>query len=162
MLTEALKVNVPIAPFNGGMFVESDLTTVLEQLTIPLGVATQVVDYLLEEGLDVWVYSGGNWYLRRLDAPHVAHEQQTVQFAPSVVDDLHSVLNGAVKIVGVTDDTQRMARSDAELRRRVGRIRFCLMFTALLHRFHSPGREQGHGCANGLELFSVFPPARSR
>ncbi len=120
MLAEALKLKVPIVAFNGGMFVESDLTTVLEQLTIPLGVATQVVDYLLQEGLDVWVYSGGNWYVRRLEAPHVAHEQQTVQFAPSVVDDLHSVLNGAVKIVGVTDDTQRMTRSDAELRRRVG------------------------------------------
>ena len=120
MLTEALKLTVPIAAFNGGMFVESDLTTVLEQLTIPLGVAIQVVDYLLQEGLDVWVYSGGNWYLRRLDAPHVAHEQQTVQFAPSVVSELHSVLNGAVKIVGVTDDAQLMAHSDTELRRRVG------------------------------------------
>ena len=120
MLTEALKLKAPIAAFNGGMFVESDLTTVLEQLTIPVGVATQVVDYLLQEGLDVWVYTGGNWYLRRLDAPHVTHEQQTVQFAPSVVDELHGVLNGVVKIVGVTDDMQLMARSDAELRRHVG------------------------------------------
>src|SRR5215471_18590000 len=120
MLTEALKVKVPIAAFNGGMFVESDLTTVLEQLTIPLGVATQAVDYLLQAGLDVWVYSGGNWYVRRLDAPHVAHEQQTVQFAPSVVGELHSVLNVAVKIVGITDDTQLIARSETELRRRVG------------------------------------------
>src|SRR5215510_13301459 len=120
MLTEALNLTVPIAAFNGGMFVESDLTTVLEQLTIPLGVATQVVDYLLQEGLDVWVYSGGNWYLRRLDAPHVAHEQQTVQFAPSVVDELYSVLNGAVKIVGVSDNDQLVARSESELRRLVG------------------------------------------
>src|SRR5215475_11294259 len=120
MLAEALQLKVPIAAFNGGMFVESDLTTVLEQLTIPLGIATQVVDYLLHEGLDVWVYSGGNWYVRRLDAPHVAHEQQTVQFAPSVVDELHSVLNGPVKIAGVTDDTPLMARSEAELRRQVG------------------------------------------
>src|SRR5215831_5108534 len=120
MLTEALKLKVPITAFNGGMFVESDLTTIIEQLPIPVGVATEVVDYLLREGLDAWVYSGGNWYLRRPDAPHVAHEQQTVQFAPSVVDELHSVLNGAVKIVGVTDDTQRIARSEAELRRRFG------------------------------------------
>src|SRR5215831_8273479 len=74
MLAEALKLKGPFAAFNGGVFIEPDLTTVLEQLTIPLGVATQVVDYLLREELDVWVYSGGNWYLRRLDAPHVAHE----------------------------------------------------------------------------------------
>jgi Cof subfamily protein (haloacid dehalogenase superfamily)/beta-phosphoglucomutase family hydrolase len=120
MLTKALRLKVPFAAFNGGVFIESDLTTVLEQLPIPLGVATQVIDYLLQEGLDAWVYSGGNWYLRRLDAPHVVHEQQAVQFAPSGVNDLHSVLNGAVKIVGVTDDMQRMARSESELRLRVG------------------------------------------
>jgi Cof subfamily protein (haloacid dehalogenase superfamily)/beta-phosphoglucomutase family hydrolase len=119
-LAEALKLTGPIAAFNGGMIVESDITTVLEELPIPLGVATQVVDYLLREGLDVWVYRGGNWYLRRLGAPHVAHEQQTVQFAPSVVDDLHSVLNGAVKIVGVSDDAQLVARSESEMRRLVG------------------------------------------
>lgn len=117
-LIRELGLKVPFAAFNGGLFIESDLTTVLEELTIPLGIATQVVDYLLQEGLDAWVYSGGNWYLRRLDAPHVAHEQQVVQFAPTVVDDLHSVLNGAVKIVGVSDDTQRTARGEAELRRR--------------------------------------------
>src|SRR5215475_2183431 len=99
MLTEALKLKAPIAAFNGGMFVEPDLTTVLEELSIPVGVASQMVDYLLQEGLDVWVYSGGNWYLRRLDAPHVAHEQQTVQFAPSVVNEFQGVLNGVVKIV---------------------------------------------------------------
>jgi Cof subfamily protein (haloacid dehalogenase superfamily)/beta-phosphoglucomutase family hydrolase len=120
MLTEALKLKGPVAAFNGGMIVESNLTTVLEELPIPLGVATQVVDYLLKEGLDVWVYSGGDWYLRRLDAPHVAHEQQTVQFAPSVVDDIHSPLSGAVKIVGVSDDAQLVARSESELRRLVG------------------------------------------
>src|SRR5215471_14672240 len=120
MLIEALKLKVPIAAFNGGVFVESDLTTMIEQLPIPVGVATEVVDYLLREGLDAWVYSGGSWYVRRLDAPHVAHEQHTVQFAPSVVDDLHSILNGAVKIVGVSDDTRRIARSEAELRTRVG------------------------------------------
>src|SRR5262252_6969565 len=52
MLTEALKLKVPVAAFNGGMFVESDLTTIIEQLTIPVGVATEVVNYLLQEGLD--------------------------------------------------------------------------------------------------------------
>jgi Cof subfamily protein (haloacid dehalogenase superfamily)/beta-phosphoglucomutase family hydrolase len=120
MLIQALKLKVPIAAFNGGMFIKPDLTTVIEELLIPVGVATQVVDYLLKEGLDAWVYSSENWYLRRLDAPHAAHEQQTVQFSPSVVDDLHSVLNGVVKIVGVSDDAQLIARAESELRRHVG------------------------------------------
>jgi hypothetical protein len=37
-----------------------------------------------------------------------------------VVNDLHSVLNGAVKIVGVSDDAQLIARAESELRHRVG------------------------------------------
>jgi Cof subfamily protein (haloacid dehalogenase superfamily)/beta-phosphoglucomutase family hydrolase len=120
MLTKALKLTGPIAAFNGGITLESDLTTVREQLPIPVGVGTQVIDYLFQKGLDAWVYTAEGWYLRRPDAPHVAHEQQTVQFAPSIVNDLYSVLNGALKIVGVSDDAQRTARSESELRRLVG------------------------------------------
>jgi hydroxymethylpyrimidine pyrophosphatase-like HAD family hydrolase len=43
-----------------------------------------------------------------------------VQFAPTVVDDLGGVLDGAAKIVGVSDDRPLVARCEAELRRRVG------------------------------------------
>ena len=46
MLTQELKITTPIAAFNGGMLVESDLTTVIEQRTLPLGVAREVVDFL--------------------------------------------------------------------------------------------------------------------
>jgi Cof subfamily protein (haloacid dehalogenase superfamily)/beta-phosphoglucomutase family hydrolase len=120
MLVEPLHLNTPIAAFNGGLLIKPDLTTVLEQRTLPLAVAGEVVDYLLAAGLDAWVYRGNDWYLRSVDAPHVAREQATVQFAPTVIADLHGVLNGAVKIVGVSDDGALVARCEAELRQRVG------------------------------------------
>jgi Cof subfamily protein (haloacid dehalogenase superfamily) len=120
MLTGPLRLEDPIAAFNGGMFVRPDLTTVLKQCTLPLDVAREVVDYLLSAGLDVWVYRGAEWFIRKADAPHVAREQRTVQFAPKVIDDLGTVLDGAVKIVGVSDDGPLVARCEAELRRRVG------------------------------------------
>jgi Cof subfamily protein (haloacid dehalogenase superfamily) len=120
MLTEPLRLEEPIAAFNGGIFVQPDLTTVLRQHTLPLEVAKKVVDFLLSAGLDVWVYRGAEWFIREIDAPHVAHEQSTVRFAPTVIDDLGKVLDGAVKIVGVSDDAPLVARSAAELRRRVG------------------------------------------
>ena len=120
MLIEPLKLVTPIAGFNGGMFVMPDLTTVLEQRTLPLAVASEVVDYLLQAGVDVWVYRGADWFIRDPQAPHVAREQRTVQFEPTVIQDLHAVLDGAVKVVGVSDDSSRVARCEAELRRRVG------------------------------------------
>lgn len=120
MLTGPLRLEDPIAAFNGGMFVRPDLTTVLRQHTLPLEVAREVVDFLLPAGLDVWVYRGAEWFIREIDAPHVAREQSTVQFPPKVIDNLGLMLDGAVKIVGVSDDGPLVARCEAELRSRVG------------------------------------------
>ncbi|HXX69144.1 MAG TPA: Cof-type HAD-IIB family hydrolase [Polyangiaceae bacterium] len=120
MLTEPLTLDQPIAAFNGAMFVQPDLETLLEQHTLPVAVASEVLDHLRLAGCDVWVYRGAGWFVRNVDAPHVAREQSTVQFAPTVVDDLRRVLDGAVKIVGVSDDQPLVARCEDELRRRVG------------------------------------------
>jgi len=120
MLVEPLKLKGPIAAFNGGMIVAPDLTTVIQQCTLPLAVAREVLDTLLHEGLDVFVYRGADWFIRNRDAPHVAFEQRTVQFEPTIVSDLRSVIDGAVKIVGVSDDGPLVIRCEAELRRRVG------------------------------------------
>jgi len=120
MLVEPLRLTTPIAAFNGGMVVQPDLVTVLEQCTLPLAVANEVADYLLGADIDVWVYRGPDWFIRDASAPHVAREQATVRFAPTVITDVRSVLDGAVKIVGVSDDTVRLERCEADLRARVG------------------------------------------
>lgn len=120
MLVEPLGLTSPVAAFNGGMFVEPDLKTLIEQRTLPLAVAREVLDYLLGAALDVWVYRGVDWCIRDAGAPYVAREQATVRFAPIVVRDLAGVLEGAVKIVGISDDRPRVARCEAELRHRVG------------------------------------------
>jgi Cof subfamily protein (haloacid dehalogenase superfamily) len=120
MLVEPLHLKEPIAAFNGGLFVKPDLSTVLEQRTLSPAVAREVVAYLSEARLDVWVYCGSDWFIRDTRAPHVAHEQATVRFAPAVIRDLGVVLDRAVKIVGVSDDRPLVAHCEAELRRRVG------------------------------------------
>jgi Cof subfamily protein (haloacid dehalogenase superfamily) len=119
MLVEPLGLTTPIAAFNGGLFVKPDLTTVIEQRTLPLAVAGDVVEQLLRAGLDAWIYRGADWFVRDAGAPHVAREQATVQFAPTVRRDLDGVLEGAVKIVGVSDDRALVARTEAALRERV-------------------------------------------
>jgi Cof subfamily protein (haloacid dehalogenase superfamily) len=120
MLIEPLRLTTPIAAFNGGMFVKPDMATVLEELTLPSGVATEVATRLLAAGLDVWVYRGNDWFIRDRSAPHVAREQETVQFAPTLTSDLNGVLDQPVKIVGVGDDLELVARCEHELRRSLG------------------------------------------
>ncbi len=120
MLVEPLRLELPLAAFNGGIFVQPDLITVIEQRTLPPAVAGEVVDHLLGAGLDVWVYRGADWLIRNASAPHVANEQATVQFAPTVTGDLGRTLDGVVKIVGVSDDRSLVIRCEAELRQGVG------------------------------------------
>src|ERR687891_2385733 len=52
MLFDALDLDTPIAGFNGGLFVERDLT-ILAQKTVPSDVARQAIDLIREHGLDV-------------------------------------------------------------------------------------------------------------
>src|SRR6476619_3204526 len=64
MLFDALKLDTPIAGFNGGLFVERDLT-ILEQKTVPADVARQAIELMREHGLDTWVYSGNDWLITK-------------------------------------------------------------------------------------------------
>src|SRR5678815_1082400 len=99
-LVDRLRLTKPVAAFNGGMYVKPDLTTVLSQRVIASTVAARAVDYLLDEGLDVWVYRGADWFVRDPHAFRVARESHNVGFAPVVTRDIHGALDAAVKIVG--------------------------------------------------------------
>jgi Cof subfamily protein (haloacid dehalogenase superfamily)/HAD superfamily hydrolase (TIGR01509 family) len=115
-----LKLTGPVAAFNGGVFVKSDLRTILAQRTIPPAVARQTVDYLLAAGLDVWVYQGADWFIRRLDAFRVERERSNVGFDPVLIEDPHAVLEEPIKIVGVSEDRSLVARCESELNDRLG------------------------------------------
>jgi Cof subfamily protein (haloacid dehalogenase superfamily)/HAD superfamily hydrolase (TIGR01509 family) len=119
-LVDPLNLSAPIAGFNGAVYVKPDLTTVLAQRPISPAVARTVVDYLLAAGLDAWVYRGTDWFIRKPDAPRVARERSNVGFDPTVTDDLHAVLDAALKIVGVSTDRALVARAEAELGARLG------------------------------------------
>jgi Cof subfamily protein (haloacid dehalogenase superfamily) len=113
MLFGALKLDTPIAGFNGGLFVKPDLT-ILEQKTVPSDVARQAIELMRKHSLDTWVYSGNDWLITKIDAPHVAREAWTVKFEPKVVTDVAERLQQVAKIVGVSDDLDRVQRCEAD------------------------------------------------
>jgi HAD superfamily hydrolase (TIGR01484 family) len=119
MLFESLHLDTPIAAFNGGLFVESDLT-ILEQKTVPADVAREAIDLMRKRGLDAWVNSGKDWLVTKLDAPHVAREAWTVKFEPKVVRDVTEHLIDVAKIVGVSDDRDKVQRCEAEVQAAFG------------------------------------------
>jgi HAD superfamily hydrolase (TIGR01484 family) len=108
MLFEPLALRTPIAGFNGGIFIKPDMTIIEEHL-LPPDAAKRAMKLILDHRMDVWVYSGNDWFVRDPKAAHVAREQWTVKFPPTVVDDFGGVLDRAVKIVGVSDDFDLVA-----------------------------------------------------
>jgi len=113
MLIEPLALRTPFAAFNGGMFVRPDMT-IMEEHVLAADAAKRAVDVILKNRMDVWVYSGNDWLVRDPHAPHVAREQWTVKFAPTVVANFDDVLTRAVKIVGISDDHDLVAQCEKD------------------------------------------------
>jgi hypothetical protein len=113
MLFDLLNLDTPIAGFNGGLFVEPDLT-ILAEKTVPADVAHQAIDLIRACGLDPWVYRGNDWLITKADAPHVAREAWTVKFEPKIVADVGEKLDQVAKIVGVSDDYDRVRRCETD------------------------------------------------
>jgi Cof subfamily protein (haloacid dehalogenase superfamily) len=119
MLFEPLALRTPIAGFNGGIFIKPDMTIIEEHL-LPPDAAKRAVKIILDHRMDVWVYCGNDWFVHDPNAPHVAREQWTVKFAPTVVDDFGAALDRAVKIVGISDDRDLVARCEKDAQEMLG------------------------------------------
>lgn len=91
MLVEPLALDLPLAGFNGGLFVNPDLS-IIDDRRLPRDVAENSIDILTKSGLDIWVYVGNDWLIRNPKAPHVEREAWTVKFRPVVVGSFHDML----------------------------------------------------------------------
>jgi Cof subfamily protein (haloacid dehalogenase superfamily) len=119
MLLEPLAIDTPIAGFNGGQWVNPDLS-IIEGHTLPRDITDKAVKMLADSGLDVWLYSGPDWMIHNKDAPHVAREEWTVKFPPKVAEDYGDALNEAVKIVGCSDDLDKMQKVAETVKQALG------------------------------------------
>jgi Cof subfamily protein (haloacid dehalogenase superfamily) len=119
MLVDPLALDLPLAGFNGGLFVTPKLA-VIEGRILPAEAARQAAAIIRQHELDLWVYAGEDWLLRDPVAPHVAREQWTVQFAPKPVAELDSAMDRAVKLVGVSDDLDRVAHCEQAVQKALG------------------------------------------
>jgi Cof subfamily protein (haloacid dehalogenase superfamily) len=115
MFVDPLALIEPIAGFNGGAYVAPDLS-VLESHALSTEASRSAVDLLTQHGLDAWVYTSDGWYVRNPDAPHVARESRTVAFPPQVIATFESLYAEGVKVVGISDDYDRVRHADDEIR----------------------------------------------
>ena len=114
MIIDALGLSEPIFGFNGGVVINPDYSVIASHL-VPSDLAAEALRFIREHGLDGWLYTETDWYVLDSNAPHVAREQWTVKFPPTVVSDFGPHLEHAVKIVGVSDDLPAVARCEKEM-----------------------------------------------
>ncbi len=120
MLIEPLALQGAIAGLNGGIYVNPGLS-VIECHPLDPATAREAVNSILDQGLDVWVYTEADWLVPKADAPHVAREAWILKFAPQAVasfTDAH--LARAIKIVGVSDDFELVAACEKAARKAFG------------------------------------------
>jgi len=120
MLIEPLKIDQPLAAFNGGVLTQPDLTTIVHENFLPRPMVEKVIKIILDHQLDVWIYTGRDWYVRDVNAPHVAREQWTVKFAPTVVPKFDGHLENVAKVVGVSDDLAAVQRCEKDAQEACG------------------------------------------
>lgn len=120
MLVEPLKLDEPIAGFNGGVVTQPDLTTVLRQNFLSPSVVKQAVQVILDHKLDAWVYTDVAWFVRDVNAPHVAREEWTVKFKPLVTNNLEALVDRVAKVVGCSDDLEAVARCEKDMQAACG------------------------------------------
>lgn len=116
MLIEPLNLTTPLAAFNGGLIVDPHLKT-LKKLEIKDELVSHIIDKLSGHDLSVWVYQGTDWFVRDLTGPHVARESEVCQFGPRQLDSFDGVQGNIIKIVGVSDDPDVVAKALAALAR---------------------------------------------
>ena len=120
MLIEPLKLVQPLAAFNGGVLIQPDLLTVVDQNFLPAGVPEQVIEAIEKHALDVWIYTATDWFVRDVNGAHVAREQWTVRFPPKVVKTFDGLLGRVAKIVGVSDDLAAVAKCEKDVQQAGG------------------------------------------
>lgn len=119
MLVQPLELELPLAAFNGGIYVRPDMS-VIEEHSIVAGLVGEVIDLLGKGGLDVWLYRGADWLVRDAGAPHIRKEADTVRFEPTVVESFDGMADGVVKIVGISDDLHAVEQAEGAARERFG------------------------------------------
>jgi hypothetical protein len=116
VVAEPLEITEPIPAFNGGLIVGPDLKTVLRERLLEKSVVERLIEALHAAKVGIWLYTDEHWYVLDAKGPYVEHEEHSVKVAPVEIRDFHEVaLNRVAKIVGVSEDFDGLAATEAQI-----------------------------------------------
>jgi Cof subfamily protein (haloacid dehalogenase superfamily) len=116
MLIEPLGLRLPIGAFNGAVIAAPDLS-IIEQRTLASDVARQAIAVLRLASIEVWAFTASHWMAEDQSGAYVDKEIRTILVQPTIVTRLEDNLEGVVKLVGVSEDFNRLASCELEVRK---------------------------------------------
>jgi len=159
MLIEPLALEGAIAGFNGGVFVNPDLSVIESHLLDP-ETSKEALDLILGQGLDAWVYTADEWLIRDAKAPHVDREAWTVKFDAKIVASFSPAhLAHAVKIVGISDDLDLVASCEQAAQKALGQRASAARSQPYYLDVTSPQANKGNVVETLSKLMDI-PPAQ--
>jgi len=118
-LIKPLALTLPFGSFNGSSIVDPQLRPI-EQHFLDADTARRTIDLLEQFGVDIWLFTSGQWLTRNPDGEYVGHEQRAIRQDPVIVDSFAPYLDGACKIVGANSDPGLLIRCEAAVQQAVG------------------------------------------
>ncbi|MCK8663429.1 HAD family hydrolase [Pseudomonas azerbaijanoccidens] len=112
---EALGVDLPTAAFNGGTIVNPDGSLLVAHYLPATAALTALTLFADQPGIEVWVFSGGDWLLKDPNGPMVPREQHGLGYPPVVVESFEPYLSRIDKIVATSNNHELLIELEARL-----------------------------------------------
>lgn len=155
-LSETLNLQGACAALNAAIILDAQFE-VKQQRQLDSNTVHEILALLLKHDLGAWVYTSEDWFVSRLDAAHVRHEIEAVEFSPLLFTALDEIQDPIVKIVGVGDDPKSMNACEQQMQQRFGKA-LC-MTHSLENRLEITDREANKGTAvKALGTIMGVPP----
>jgi Cof subfamily protein (haloacid dehalogenase superfamily) len=113
-LLSDLQVVEPSGCFNGALLIDPE-QRVLQELPMAPGDAQTVADHICKSKLDLWVYSGTDWYVSSPQGPHVQPQEGLMQCKATPLHSRDMSQFSVLKLVGVSDDYDAVKRAEADI-----------------------------------------------
>jgi Cof subfamily protein (haloacid dehalogenase superfamily) len=119
MLSDQLRLRLPMGAYNGGALVAPDLTTINQSLVEPR-TADRALAVFRAFAIDTWIFTANDWFIHNRHGAYVDHEARTIQTQPTIVTRLEDHIDGVAKLVGVSGDFDRLSDCETALRKAIG------------------------------------------
>jgi len=118
-LVKMLEVRSACAGLNGAI-IFSPGGEVHSELEVGGDLAEALLDRIRKRGFDVWVYTRDQWFVPKINGPHVRRNTDALRTDPIRYDSLAEIVGPILKLVAVSDMRDAMSSCAKELQKHFG------------------------------------------